>query len=111
MVDEDQIAMLVYSHVVQLTLIDYEPAEAFLLAHRVAARAFDAEFTLAGLKAAKAEFSDAAEAEVVESDGNPQPPESSPAEAPVFESDGNPQSPETEHADLGESPKRASVKV
>ena len=53
MIDEDQIAMLVYSHVVQLTLIDYQPDEAFALAHRVAALGFDTAFTQAGLEAAR----------------------------------------------------------
>ena len=53
MVDDEQIAMLVYTHVVQLTLIDYQPDEAFALAHRVAALAFDADFTRAGLEAAR----------------------------------------------------------
>lgn len=53
MIDDDQIAMLVYTHVVQLTLIDYSPSEAFSLAHQVAARAFDADFTRAGLETAR----------------------------------------------------------
>lgn len=53
MPDDEQIAMLVYTHVVQLTLIDYGPDEAFALAHRVAARAFNADFTRTGLEAAR----------------------------------------------------------
>ena len=53
MLDDEQIALLVYNHVVQLTLIDYLPDEAFALAHRVAATAFDMDLTRAGLEAAR----------------------------------------------------------
>ena len=53
MLDDDQIAMLVYNHVVQLSLIDHEIDAAFLLAHEVAARAFDPAWTRAGIDAAR----------------------------------------------------------
>lgn len=53
MLDDDQIAMLVYNHVVQLSLIDHEIDAAFLLAHEVAARAFDPAYTRAGIDAAR----------------------------------------------------------
>ena len=53
MLDDDQIAMLVYNHVVQLTLLDYEVGTAFQLAHEVAAKAFDPAYTRAGLDVAR----------------------------------------------------------
>ena len=53
MLDDDQIAMLVYNHVVQLVLLDHEVEEAFRLAHEVAALAFDPAYTRAGIDAAR----------------------------------------------------------
>ena len=53
MLDDDQIAMLVYNHVVQLSLLDHEVEAAFALAHEVAARAFDPAYTRAGIDAAR----------------------------------------------------------
>ena len=53
MIDEEQMALLIYTHVVQLSLIDVDVDEAFRLAHRVAALAFDPTFTHEGLKAAR----------------------------------------------------------
>lgn len=53
MLDDDQIAMLVYNHAVQLSLLDYEIDAAFQLAHEVAVRAFDPAYTRAGLDAAR----------------------------------------------------------
>ncbi len=54
MIELETLQMLVYQHVVQLTLIDHPPHEAFKIAHRVAALAFDEAFTQAGLDAARA---------------------------------------------------------
>ena len=65
MLDDEQIAMLVYNHVVQLSLIDYGVDEAFRLAHEVAARAFDPAYTRDGIDAARRRsdgIDDAAEA-------------------------------------------------
>lgn len=53
MIDEDQLTLLIYNHAVQLTLIDYPPTEALKLAYSVAALAFDADLTRAGLEAAR----------------------------------------------------------
>ena len=53
MIDEEQLSILIYNHVVQLTLIDVEPSQAFTIAHQVAALAFDQDFTRAGLAAAR----------------------------------------------------------
>ena len=50
--DFDQTQLLIYNHVIQLTLIDYELERAFDLAHEVAALAFDEEFTRKGLATA-----------------------------------------------------------
>ena len=55
MVDDEQIAILIYNHVVQLSLIDYKTEDAFRLAHQVAAMAFDLEFTRIGIEAARHE--------------------------------------------------------
>lgn len=49
MIDHEQLALLIYQHAVQLTLIDYEVEQAFRLAHQVAAAAFDEAFTRDGL--------------------------------------------------------------
>ena len=53
MLDDDQIALLVYNHVVHLSLLDHEIDAAFQLAHEVAARAFDPAYTRAGIDAAR----------------------------------------------------------
>ncbi len=47
--DFDQTQLLIYQHVVQLTLLDHEVDQAFALAHQVAALAFDEPFTRRGL--------------------------------------------------------------
>lgn len=68
MPDDDQIALLVYNHVVQLSLIDYGVDDAFRLAHEVVARAFDPAYTRAGIDAARERMStpaDSAEAAAV----------------------------------------------
>lgn len=52
MIDTEQLQLLVYQHVVQLTLIDHQVEEAFRLAHQVAAAAFDEAFLAEGLAAA-----------------------------------------------------------
>ena len=49
MIDFEQVQLLIYQHVVQLTLIDHPVADAFALAHEVAALAFDEHFTRQGL--------------------------------------------------------------
>ena len=49
MMDFEQTQLLIYQHVVQLTLIDHEVEQAFVLAHHVAALAFDEAFTREGL--------------------------------------------------------------
>lgn len=53
MIEEEALSMLIYQHVQQLTLLDYPLAEAFNIAHRTAAAAFDQEFTRAGLDKAR----------------------------------------------------------
>ena len=53
MINEEQMALLIYTHVVQLSLIDVDVDEAFRLAHRVAALAFDPTFTHEGLEVAR----------------------------------------------------------
>lgn len=52
MIDHEQLQLLVYQHVVQLTLIDHSVEEAFRLAHQVAAAAFDEAFLTEGLASA-----------------------------------------------------------
>ena len=54
MIEPETLHMLVYQHVVQLTLLDHSPRRAFKIAHLVAALAFDKAFTSAGLEAARA---------------------------------------------------------
>jgi hypothetical protein len=53
MMDLEQIQMLVYQHVTQLTLIDYRVSDAFDVALQTAALAFDDEFIRAGLERAR----------------------------------------------------------
>lgn len=53
MIDPEQMQLLIYNHVVQLTLIDYDVEQAFAVAHRTAALAFDEHFMRDGLAAAK----------------------------------------------------------
>ena len=53
MIDEDHLTLLIYNHAAQLTLIEYPPTEALTLAYTVAALAFDADLTRAGLEAAR----------------------------------------------------------
>ena len=53
MIDPEQMQLLIYNHVVQLTLIDYDVEQAFAVAHRPAALGFDEHFMRDGLAAAR----------------------------------------------------------
>ena len=53
--DIEQTQLLIYQHVVQLTLLDHGVEDAFALAHHVVALAFDELFTREGLARAAGE--------------------------------------------------------
>ena len=67
--DFDQTQLLVYQHVVQLTLLDHEVDQAFALAHQVAALAFDESFTRRGLALAAQGYEESLEKDTASETG------------------------------------------